>query len=134
VDSSSLLEPLVKEIENISPDFSQQKNKFLEYFQTNYKDKTWKDLFDDLTKTETMITWDNYSLAMTHLISTTSNVNPKNDTFTYKIFPVHSKTGNTSIPFGKTTKYLNMIKIWKDIIFALPNERMNAMQTIKLLG
>ena len=126
------LEPLIKEIENNSPEFLEQKNKFLEYFQTNYKDKTWKELFDDLTNPDRMITWDNYSLAMTYLISTTNNVYPKNSTFTYKIFPIHSNPENSSIPFGRNTKYLNMIKIWKDIIFALPNERINAMQTIFL--
>jgi hypothetical protein len=120
-DKDLLLENIIEEIESESPEFGEVKNKFIDYFQKTYQNKTWQELFNDLTETKTIMTWDNYSLAITYIMITTTSIssylsNPNNNS----IFQISLHEN----PF---------INLWKEIIFSLPNERMSPIQTIEKL-
>lgn len=120
-DKDLLLENIIEEIESESPEFGEVKNKFIDYFQKTYQNKTWQELFNDLTETKTIMSWDNYSLAITYIMITTTSIssylsNPNNNS----IFQISLHEN----PF---------INLWKEIIFSLPNERMSPIQTIEKL-
>lgn len=142
IDNELLLQPTIENIEKKSPEFIEYKNKFVEYFEKTYKDKTWLDLFNDLTKTETMITWDNYSLALTYIIATTStissyiNVNNNSSIFLNPNKSSQEVNNDESKEESETkingiSRENKWIKIWKEIILSLPNERMNSLQTME---
>ena len=137
IENDLLLEPIIENIEQESPEFVQIKNKFIDYFQKTYQEKTWQDLFNDLTKPETLMTWDNYSLAIIYLITTTSpissylSVSNNNSIFSLTSGLPTLNSGENVNNFQTSIEENSWINLWKDIVFSLPNERMTPIQTME---
>ena len=95
-------------------EIQEKKQLFIDYFIKTYINKTWDNLYDDLTNERNINTWDNYSLAITFIIICRTYI-------------------NSSLSILQKSCLLNynddIMKICKNIIFALPNERNTLQET-----
>jgi hypothetical protein len=87
------------------------KKKHIEYFK-KYIGEPWDKLLIDILKPEQMSSWDNYSLAITYIFMNIW------ETDTNNFYEEHKNREENEI-------------IWKEIVEALPNERMTPTKTLE---
>jgi len=97
-------------------EMQEKKQLFVDYFVSSYINKTWDDLYNDLTDKQNVNTWDNYSLAITFIIICRTYINTSSSLLTLQ--------NNCLLNHDD-----NIMLMCKDIIFTLPNERNTLAET-----